>query len=403
MNSKFVIGISFIAILIASYFIIFSPTKNVAEQTIATNEKIKETLTTNQKTALLANGCFWCVEHDLVKVNGVINVVSGYAGGTTENPTYENYAEGGHREVVLVTYDATKVSYANLVEHILKHGDPTDARGSFYDRGVQYAPAIYFENAEEETEAKRVIKAIDELKVFPKPLPILVTEKVKFWPAEEYHQDYAEKNPLRYNYYRKSSGRDDFIAEHWGDSVDKFVVESNLVINTNNMSDSNIQNNNSEATTVSKAGSWNNYVKPSEAELKARLTDLQFEVTQEEGTERSFQNPYDKNYEAGIYVDVVSGEPLFSSKDKFDSGTGWPSFVKPISAEAVVLKEDNGLFVKRIEVRSRYADSHLGHVFDDGPADRGGLRYCMNSASLKFITKADMEAEGYGYLLSTVE
>jgi peptide methionine sulfoxide reductase msrA/msrB len=323
----------------------------------------------------------------LAKVNGVQDVVSGYAGGTTENPTYKNYSAGGHREVVLVTYDAHQVTYANLVEHILKHGDPTDADGSFHDRGSEYAPAIYYENEEEQSEALRVIHAIDALHVFPAPLPILVIPRVPFWPAEEYHQNYAEKNPLRYTYYRNASGRDAFIEKYWEDSANTFTLST--INNMNTPTEPKAFNNDS----------WNSFVKPNDASLRTLLTPLQYKVTQEEGTETPFKNEYDKNYAEGIYVDVVSGEPLYFSKDKYDSGTGWPSFVKPISDDVVVLKEDNGLFTKRTEVRSRYADSHLGHVFDDGPKDRGGKRYCMNSASLRFIPKVDMESAGYGYLL----
>ncbi|QQR64796.1 peptide-methionine (R)-S-oxide reductase MsrB [Candidatus Kaiserbacteria bacterium] len=353
-----------------------------AERTILQESAVVE------KTALLANGCFWCVEHDLEKVNGVIDVVSGYAGGEAESPTYKNYAESGHREVVQVTYNSNTVSYGNLVEHIIKHGDPTDDKGSFGDRGQQYAPAIYYESEGEKEEAYRVIKAIDALRVFPEPLPLLVTPRVTFWPAEEYHQNYSEKNPIRYTYYRSASGRDTFIKKYWGNDAHLFIVSNN---EKNNMKKEN---------SVSKEGSWDSFVKPTKEELKRLLTSIQFEVTQEEGTERPFTNEYDKNYEEGVYVDVVSGEPLFLSNDKFDSGTGWPSFVKPISPEMVVLHEDNTFFSKRTEVRSRYADSHLGHVFDDGPKDRGGKRYCMNSASLRFIPRVDMEKEGYAYLVT---
>ncbi len=344
------------------------------------------------KTALLANGCFWCVEHDLEKVEGVTDVVSGYAGGTTDNPTYENYDDTGHREVVLVTYDASQVTYTNLVEHIIKHGDPTDAFGSFGDRGIEYAPAIYYETEAEKNHAYTVITAIDASHVFPESLPLSVIPRVQFWPAEEYHQDYSEKNPLRYNYYRKASGRDAFIEKHWGETANIFTV----------LTEKAVPSVSTEKGVASKEGTWELFVKPSDIELRNLLTPIQYEVTQEKGTERPFKNEYDKNVAEGIYVDIVSGEPLYSSKDKYDSGTGWPSFVKPISDDTVILKEDNGLFTKRTEVRSRYADSHLGHVFDDGPADQGGKRYCMNSASLRLIPKEDMEKEGYAYLLDQI-
>jgi peptide methionine sulfoxide reductase msrA/msrB len=338
------------------------------------------------RTALLANGCFWCVEHDLAKIKGVTDVISGYAGGTTENPSYENYAAGGHREVVHVTYDANVVSFANLVEHIIKHGDPTDADGSFGDRGQEYAPAIYYENDTERDTALAVIAKIDTLAVFAAPLPLVVIPQVKFWPAEEYHQDYGEKNPLRYNYYRKGSGRDVFIKERWGEDADAFTLSNTIT--------------QSSQTSMNRpTHSWESFIKPPQETLRVQLTEEQYRVTQEDSTEKPFANDYDKNYTEGVYVDVVSGEPLYLSKDKYDSGSGWPSFVKPISPETVVLKEDKKLFSTRTEVRSRYADSHLGHVFDDGPADRGGMRYCMNSAALRFIPKADMEREGYAHLL----
>lgn len=350
--------------------------------------------TTSRETAVLGNGCFWCVEHDLREVGGVLDVTSGYTGGTTESPTYENYAEGGHREVVLVTYDPRRVSFANLVEHIVKHGDPTDAGGSFYDRGPQYAPAIYFATETEKNDARKVIDAIDELRVFEKPLPLVIIPRVQFWPAEEYHQNYAEKNPLRYKYYRNGSGRDAFIKKHWGDQTDKFTVSNDQRVDLST-------SNSTPSTTPTKP--WETYVKPPAEKLRALLSPVAYEVTQEEGTESPFANAYDKNHAEGIYVDILSGEPLYSSKDKYDSGTGWPSFVKPISPTAVTLREDNGLFTTRTEVRSRYADSHLGHVFDDGPADRGGMRYCMNSAALRFIPLVDMEKEGYGEYIQFVQ
>lgn len=343
-------------------------------------------------TALFGNGCFWCVETDMEKVAGVLSVVSGYAGGSASSPTYKNYADSGHREVVLVTYDANVVSYANLVEHILKHGDPTDAGGSFKDRGVEYAPALYYETEAEAAAARAVVQAVDAARIFPEPLPIPILARAEFYPAEEYHQDYAQKNPLKYSFYRTASGRSAFIERTWGDDVATFTYSASL---TNNLSTSM----NAPFTPTS----WTTYVRPDEASLRAQLSESAYKVTRQDGTERAGTSPLDKNYEQGIYVDIISGEPLFSSRDKFDSGTGWPSFVRPITDEAVTLHEDRKLFSVRTEVRSRYADSHLGHVFDDGPVDRGGKRYCMNGVALRFVPRAEMVAAGYEAWLSAVE
>lgn len=352
-----------VSIVIAIVTIVYIGNPDKEESLVSIDSKSS----LNEKTAVFANGCFWCVEHDLEEVKGVNSVVSGYSGGKGENPSYENYSGLGHREVVLVSYDSSVVSYSDLVEHILKHGDPTDSEGSFVDRGIQYSPAIYFENDIEKKEAEEVIRKIKDLKVFDKEINIPVIERSKFWPAEEYHQDYAKKNAIKYNYYRSRSGRDDFLEKVW-----KGHDTSNIT------------------------KSYKNFIKPSKDELKKILSPIQFDVTQNDGTEQPFNNEYDKNFEKGIYVDIVSGEPLYLSKDKYDSGTGWPSFVKPISDDLVLLKEDNTLFSKRVEVRSRIADSHLGHVFDDGPKDRGGKRYCMNSVSLRFVPMKDMEKQGYG-------
>ncbi|MBY0310266.1 peptide-methionine (R)-S-oxide reductase MsrB [Patescibacteria group bacterium] len=342
------------------------------------------------RTAVFGNGCFWCVEHDLAEVSGVIDVVSGYSGGTTENPDYKNYAAGGHREVVLVTYNASQVRYGNLVEHIIKHGDPSDAGGSFKDRGVEYAPAIYFENESERAEAERVIKAVDGARVFDTPLPLPVLPRTAFYPAEGYHQDYAVKNPLRYGYYRAASGRTNFITATWGDDLKRFTYSGS-------------EGSSSVPVVEKSPARFAAYVRPSDEVLWIQLSDISYKVTREDGTERAGSSPLDKEYGAGIYVDIISGEPLFSSRDKYDSGTGWPSFVRPISEGVVTLHEDNTLFSARTEVRSRYADSHLGHVFDDGPSDRGGKRYCMNGAALRFIAKEQMKTEGYGEWLVYVE
>lgn len=345
------------------------PIATTASSTVSATPETPKTL----KTAVLGNGCFWCAEADMEKEDGVIKVISGYSGGTGDNPTYENYASGKYREVVEVTYDSTKTSFAKLVLNVLQHGDPTDPLGSFYDRGIEYAPAIYYDTEEEKEVALRIIAKVDAKKIFPKPINIFVGKRQKFYSAEEYHQDYYKKNPLKYRYYRTSSGRDAFIEKYW---------DNNPTINTEIVDEK-----------------WKSYIKPPKEELKKILTPFQYEITQKNGTETPFSNEYDKNKAEGIYVDVLSGEPLFSSTDKYDSGTGWPSFVKPISPNAVTLHEDKRFFSTRTEVRSRYADNHLGHVFDDGLADRGGKRYCMNSAALRFVPKDQMLGEGYGEYL----
>ncbi len=329
-------------------------------------------------TALLAGGCFWCVEADFEKLMGVSAAVSGYSGGVSSDPTYENYGSAGHREVVEVTYDPTIVSYESLVEYLIQHSDPTDPAGSFYDRGKEYAPAVYFASQAEREAAERVITRIDAAKVYEKPLAIALIPRGPFYAAEEYHQDYYRKNYIKYKYYRNASGRDAFIEKHWGANP-------------------------KPKTQASIEGRWIHLEKPSAETLRARLTPIQYEVTQEEGTEPPFTNEYADTRAEGIYVDIVSGEPLFSSKDKYDSGTGWPSFTRPLEAAHIVLREEFGILGARTEVRSRYADSHLGHVFDDGPADKGGLRYCMNSAALRFVPRDRLVQEGYGEYLGSFE
>lgn len=348
------------------------------------------------KTAVFAGGCFWCVESDFEKISdGLIDVVSGYSGGTTENPTYENYAAGGHREVVEVTYDPSKVSYGTLAEYLLRHIDPTDAGGSFNDRGPQYTSAIYYENDEEKQIAEDVIAQINEEHVFSVPIVTPVVPRSAFWPAEEYHQNYHDKHPLKYGYFRSASGRDTFVKRAWdGKEITIYKANVSSGASTSTTTDA------TEGMSMTEE-SWKNFTKPSDEELRKTLTPLQYQVTQEEGTERPFQNEYNDNHREGIYVDIVSGEPLYSSTDKYESGTGWPSFVKPISSDAITTKEDKRLFLgTRTEVRSTIADSHLGHVFPDGPIDQGGLRYCMNSAAMRFVPKEDMEKEGYGEYLS---
>lgn len=305
--------------------------------------------------ATFAGGCFWCMVKPFHKYEGVERVVSGYTGGHVDNPTYQQVCSEttGHLEAIEVTFDPNVISYEELLTIYWRQIDPTDGGGQFNDRGESYRPAIFYHSEAQRDAAERSKQEVEQSGRFDTAIAVEIRPAKTFWEAEDYHQDYYKKNPFRYEMYRVGSGRAKFIKEAW--------------------SDKKLQN-----------------------QLRERLTPMQYKVTQENGTEPPFQNEYWDEEREGLYVDIIDGTPLFTSTDKFQSNCGWPSFSRPIEEKQVDLNMDTTHHMVRTEVRSKSADSHLGHVFDDGPKELGGLRYCINSAALRFIPIEELDEAGYG-------
>ncbi len=323
----------------------------VSNVEVKRGDEVKMVDEKNKREIYLAGGCFWGVEEYFARIAGVVDTVSGYANGSFDNPSYEQVCrDSGHAEAVHIIYDASKVSLDEILQYYFRIIDPTSVNKQGNDRGVQYRTGIYYLNDEDKQIALNFIK--EEQKNYKKPIVVEVEPLKRFDKAEDYHQDYLQKNPGGYCHINLNKAYEPLVEKK--------------------------------------------YTKPSDEELKSKLTDLEYQVTQNAATERAFTHEYYKNEEAGIYVDITTGEPLFSSKDKYDAGCGWPSFTKPIATEVINYNQDYSHNMNRVEVRSRSGNAHLGHVFEDGPRAQGGLRYCINGASLKFIPYDKMDEEGYG-------
>ena len=303
----------------------------------------------------LAGGCFWGVEGYFKRIEGVKDTTCGYANGKTANPSYEDVCRHntGHAETVRVLFDTDVISLEDLLIYYFRIIDPVSVNKQGNDVGTQYRTGIYYTDESLLPVIKAAVER--EQRKYNEKIAVEVLPLENFYSAEEYHQNYLDKNPNGYCHINLNLANEPIVRSE-------------------------------------------NYKKLDDKELKEKLTTLQYDVTMNAATERPFDNEFNSNFERGIYVDITSGEPLFLSTDKFESGCGWPSFSKPIQKDLVIYNEDLSLGRRRIEVRSNAADVHLGHVFDDGPSELGGLRYCINSAALRFIPIDKMDAQGYGYL-----
>lgn len=338
----------------------------------------------NPKTIYLAGGCFWGVERYFQLLpQGILETESGYANGHSPQPSYREVCRGdsGYAETVRILYDADKISLREILAHFFRLIDPSRRDGQGNDIGDQYRPGIYSQDPQDLEAAYDYIDA--RRKDYKKPILVEVRALDNFYPAEDYHQDYLVKNPGGYCHVDVSQADRPLTDQELALDIDE-KVQGGDILDPQPFEDG-----------LEKKTSGP-YIKPDEDELRRRLTSIQYQVTQEDATERPFANDYDQHFQPGLYVDVVSGQPLFSSRDKYDAGCGWPAFSRPVSQGALVYRDDISLWRKRVEVRSQGADSHLGHVFEDGPEAEGGLRYCINSAALRFIPLSDMEKEGYG-------
>ena len=316
----------------------------------------------------LAGGCFWGVEGYFLRLDGIVTAESGYANGNTANPSYEDVVQGdtGYAETVKIVYDSTVISLSQILQHFFRIINPTTLNRQGNDVGSQYRSGIYTISQHEQAQ---IAGALIQLQThYQQPIVVENLPLQNFYKAEEYHQHYLIKNPQGYCHIDLSLASQPLTEEG---AEPAFITD--------------------------------HYQKPTAESLQYVLTPEQFYITQQSGTERAFTHEYNAQFEPGIYVDVVSGEPLFNAQDKYNAGCGWPSFTQPLQAEHIVEHTDLSHGMRRVEVRSKIADSHLGHVFPDGPQDKGGLRYCINGQSLLFIPLSEMEEKGYGAWIDKIK